>query len=381
MTDEKTAPDELGRLEELLKNVPVFKETGEDNVFSLGARNYYENPTSDLLQFFLDPRASHGLSTLFLKSLMDCLPSVKFAPSFLRSIRYVKREFPTDNGKRMDILIDSEPQMLVLENKVTLSVVDNPVKDYERFIRCKYPRREEPIFVVLSVMPLQVPVGWQQVTFQKLFDALEPRLGKYVLNGCDLRWLVMLREFICNLREMSLDALNEKQLEFVVTHEDEIRRLIDLRDGVRDQLTKICSERLLANGWRDAKVQPYNGFDEEEMWRFNVSINLACYEPLGEALAWLYLAVTGEARILVVVDFHNDEVPRDKEQKVAHEIEGTHIHDYSDSSGTWHRYFVSPPGGFDSLEKALQVFGKSANILKQFLFPSSAKKGGAVEAV
>ncbi len=66
---------DLPALEELLtrlKSMPIA-EKNEANIFSLGARGHYENPVSDLLAFFIDPDAPHGLNTLVLGTLLECL--------------------------------------------------------------------------------------------------------------------------------------------------------------------------------------------------------------------------------------------------------------------------------------------------------------------
>ena len=51
-------PDLESFLSDVSNHVAPVKEL---TVFSVGGRGYYENPTTDLLAFFLRPDAEHGL--------------------------------------------------------------------------------------------------------------------------------------------------------------------------------------------------------------------------------------------------------------------------------------------------------------------------------
>ena len=58
-------------INELLQQFPEMRELVAhllrrhvDTILNVGGRGYYENPMSDLLAFFLDPSACHGLGDL-----------------------------------------------------------------------------------------------------------------------------------------------------------------------------------------------------------------------------------------------------------------------------------------------------------------------------
>ncbi|MCW1874982.1 PD-(D/E)XK nuclease family protein [Erwinia sp. INIA-01] len=94
---------DLSVLEELLirlKSLPAA-EKSETNIFSVGARGHYENPVSDLLAFFIDPDAPHGLNTLVLGAFLECLSSDVDA-SLLSP---PAREVMTQKGTRIDLLL------------------------------------------------------------------------------------------------------------------------------------------------------------------------------------------------------------------------------------------------------------------------------------
>lgn len=45
----------------------------EPTLFAMGGRGYYENPATDLLKFFLKPKAEHQLGDLFLSTYLECM--------------------------------------------------------------------------------------------------------------------------------------------------------------------------------------------------------------------------------------------------------------------------------------------------------------------
>ncbi len=84
---------------------------------------HHENVCSNILKFYLQPDASHGLSDLCLKALLS-LASV-YEP---QSNVTVEREVTTKTGKRIDLLIQSDTHLIAIENKIYHSAV-NPFQD------------------------------------------------------------------------------------------------------------------------------------------------------------------------------------------------------------------------------------------------------------
>src|SRR6266446_1853737 len=98
----------------------------EKNIFSIGGRGYYENPTSDLLGFYLDPTEEHGLGDLVLSCLIESLPDPK--PSLLGLEEAPEREYVTQAVNRIDLILHGSGWVIALENKLVaphLIVVTN----------------------------------------------------------------------------------------------------------------------------------------------------------------------------------------------------------------------------------------------------------------
>jgi hypothetical protein len=107
---------ESEKLQKLLQEVGALRgPRRETNIFSIGSRGYYENPTSDLLAFFLDPRGEHDLGDLLLSCLAELLPD---APQLLQLLEPPEREYRTQGQNRIDILLNSSGWVIAIENKL-----------------------------------------------------------------------------------------------------------------------------------------------------------------------------------------------------------------------------------------------------------------------
>ena len=113
-----------GDFAELIKEVTKIKLPDlEKTIFSIGGRGHYENPTSDILAFYLDPEAEHQLGSLVLDSLflaliktLETTPEEKYdnQSTQLSSLKEIiekksinlaltpSREVSTENIKKID---------------------------------------------------------------------------------------------------------------------------------------------------------------------------------------------------------------------------------------------------------------------------------------
>lgn len=122
---------ELEDARTLLAKAAYYRQPDyEPSIFALGGRGYFENPTTDLLAFFLDPSQVHGKGDCFLQALLNCLPDVNELQTTLRAPP--QREVSTQNGNRIDLLLLGDDWDLLLENKILHSQI-NPFSDYEEY--------------------------------------------------------------------------------------------------------------------------------------------------------------------------------------------------------------------------------------------------------
>ncbi|EPZ5666137.1 PD-(D/E)XK nuclease family protein [Klebsiella pneumoniae] len=227
---------DLHALEELLtrlKSMPIA-EKNEANIFSLGARGHYENPVSDLLAFFIDPDAPHGLNTLVLGTLLECLS----APVDASLLSPPAREVMTQEGTRIDLLLESDKWAMALENKIWHQQ-NNPFTDYSRYLEKKYPDKKH-LLVVLSSEG-QAPTGWTGISYSMFISVLSPRLGMAYISSPLSKWQVLLREFLLHLESlMGKNTITTETETFVLENLRNIQEAVLLKNAVVKSLQEEC---------------------------------------------------------------------------------------------------------------------------------------------
>jgi hypothetical protein len=142
---------DLVKIQQILDKIKGFSFSPPDveaNILSIGGRGYYENPTTDVLSFFLNDKGDHDLGSLVLSSLIDLLPdNHKDIDQYL--INYPEREVYTYTGKgRIDLILEGQDWVITIENKI-FNTQSNPYEDYERYIDERFTDKTK-IFIVLS---------------------------------------------------------------------------------------------------------------------------------------------------------------------------------------------------------------------------------------
>ena len=178
-----------------------FPDHVETNVFSIGGRGYYENPTSDMLAFFCNSKKEHELGNLVSNALFEALGLDAF------EVISTEREVNTGKG-RIDLLLVGNNHVMTIENKIYHHIEDNPLDSYEKYINNSHSGKEHS-FVVLSPdgkrkggwTPLRYSDFTKQVRNNINLD-LETLSLKQPVN----KWLILLREFILNLEEITMTS-------------------------------------------------------------------------------------------------------------------------------------------------------------------------------
>ena len=69
----------------LLQAAKYHQPPREKTFFDTAIRKHYENPTTELLSFFLNPENEHGLGSVFFDGLTDALLTFKNNPPTLKT--------------------------------------------------------------------------------------------------------------------------------------------------------------------------------------------------------------------------------------------------------------------------------------------------------
>lgn len=119
------------RYQKLLEAAKKYKTLPrEKTFFDTAIRNHYENPTTELIEFFLNANESHELGDLFWKGFCDAVQ--KQSPLLemgLGNIENLERECVTQQGNRIDLLVETDSHLIVIEAKI-YHQQNNPFNDY-----------------------------------------------------------------------------------------------------------------------------------------------------------------------------------------------------------------------------------------------------------
>lgn len=221
---------------DLLEN-SLLKETTtpkEPNILEIG-KGVKELTISNLYAYFLDPKESHGLGSLFLDSLLELIGSdIKFNSESINVQREVFHQ-----KKFIDIVIKDNTNLILIENKLFAGVY-NPFDVYE-----SYETEKESTYLILSVGRYCNNIGnWKVITHQQLFEIIERnfRILEIKLEG---RKKENYKTFIEILKKQYqiVENLQEK-LSFISENGNKIKKLISVLNEIHSTYIRKASEAL-----------------------------------------------------------------------------------------------------------------------------------------
>ena len=222
----------------------LIKPAAERNIFSICGRGHYENPTSDLLAFFINPKEEHGFGTLFLRSFLE---ATDITASSLEMPFSPIREERTDRGNRLDIIVEGSDWVLAIENKIRHHLA-NPLHDYIEHIRNRYRQVPEcnRHFIVLSIRDeRQEDASWKTLTWRTYVDCIKKNVASSLTAPTNLKWQVIMREFLLNIeQECGDESMSEGRITLVREHYREVVEIQEMHKEYLAFMTRQASEAL-----------------------------------------------------------------------------------------------------------------------------------------
>ncbi|WP_298443880.1 PD-(D/E)XK nuclease family protein [uncultured Ferrimonas sp.] len=258
------------QLLQLAQALPQATPT-ETSIFAIGSKGYFENPTTDILAFFCNDNAEHGLGSLLVRALLSCLAECPKGIDHTLSAT-PEREVATKSGKRIDLLLESDQWALVLENKIHHQQ-NNPFDAYEDFVHREYPQRfkhKQPLFVVLSPTG-EVPAAhpnWQGISYPDLVQAIKQGLAEHFIDQPLNKWVILLREFILHLEGlMAAPATPQHTIDFVLDNLAAIQELqIVKKKAINDYQLRL--QQQLQNHFKQPVTIHLHHWDQYPALRF-----------------------------------------------------------------------------------------------------------------
>ncbi|MFA6700856.1 MAG: PD-(D/E)XK nuclease family protein [Thiomicrospira sp.] len=332
----------------LEKSKPMVQQKPEKTIFSVGARGYYENPTTDLLAFFMNPQEEHGFDTLILGSFIE---SIGLPLDNLGTLRKPRREVLTANQKRIDLVLETDSWVMVIENKI-YHHQNNPFAEYENYAQTSHPDKEA-VFVVLSPEG-KTPANWRAVSYENLINKINTRLGTYLTSNPCSKWVIFLKDFLLNLSQITVKTkMDNEAFEFIENNYLDVTNLFKLRNEYIETVQAQAVAQLKdLDGWSSVSTK----IDE---WGTGPAIRLYYNRSVSESNITINLNDQGH-RIIVYV-YHKD---RQSVKSSDTFIEKNH-HNKDTESGTI-RYYSSK-NRYTSFKDLLPELRETAQAMHNFL--------------
>lgn len=218
---------------ELLRDFESLPKTVcSESIFDIAGYPHYENVASNILAFFLNPNNEHGLGQLILSSLLNLAAAIETNQSNVQ----VSREVYTLNGGRIDILIETDNQLIAIENKI-YHYLANDLEDYSKSLyRWAQPNRLAVVKIILGIKKERESFDFISITYEELFLKVKERLGTYATTSSQ-KWLLYLLDFISTIEKLKGDDMEfDDNDKFFIENEGRLNSLVNARNRFLSKL-------------------------------------------------------------------------------------------------------------------------------------------------
>lgn len=235
--------------EELIKEYLLIQKSDkefEDTIFDICGFPHYEKVASNVLAFFIDSKREHGLTTLFIDSLLKL---IKVNDFIFEGDFKVEREVITSKRNFIDLLIYDDEKAIYIENKI-FAGLSNDLDDY---FNLAILGRKKAIGIVLSFSDIDFGGrNAKNILWGDLCEEIKNNYGQYVHNK-KLNYLSFMFDFIRNIEELSDGGIGMDNdfVAFLKNNHDAVSKLgADIKkfhDDLRDYVNKINNIVIVKN--------------------------------------------------------------------------------------------------------------------------------------
>lgn len=230
----KSIYDEFLELLHDFESLPDTKNS--ESIFDIAGYPHYENVCSNILAFYLNPNNEHSLGNLLFSSLMNLAGGNESHQDNIQ----INREVSTNKGGRLDIVIETDNQIIGIENKI-FHYLKNDLSDYSDSINdWAKPNQLTSVKIILGIRKEEESFGFVSVTYEEFWAKIRERLGNCI-NTSSQKWVLYLVDFMS-----TIDRLNGKNMEldksdqFFMENEDRVNVLLNARNKFISKLaTKV----------------------------------------------------------------------------------------------------------------------------------------------
>ncbi|WP_419225226.1 PD-(D/E)XK nuclease family protein [Acinetobacter sp. A2] len=252
----------IEHFKDLLESAKKFKkQPREKTFFDTAIRNHYENPTTELLEFFLNPQESHELGDVFWKGFADVVQAElkKDTDVSMGQIERLERECVTHSGNRIDLILETDSHLLLVEAKI-YHHQNNPFHDYEKYADSR-ARGKKILGLILSISGKSEATNWYGISYQQLVNAVRPYLAEQMLSHPMNKWNLFAREFLLHFESYyKIQNLDMNRVQFIFDHYQEIQELQKLKTNTIKEVVEKISQQL------NLMIDNYASFTKYESW-------------------------------------------------------------------------------------------------------------------
>lgn len=201
---------------------------------------HYENVSSNILAFYFDPYAEHGLKGLLITAALK-MAGIKELPLLGEREVVITRECGTDEGKRIDLIISGEAFVIAIENKIHHWVA-NDLEEYARAI-ANLGSKKDVVKAVLGLHRVhELKGGFTSYTYSELWKQVRALIGDYIANAHP-KWVTYLIDFMETTANLAGENVGLRQRDqFFIEHNALIEKLITERNDFLRRLNQKVSD-------------------------------------------------------------------------------------------------------------------------------------------
>lgn len=247
----------IQKYENLLLKAQKYKmPEREMTIFDTAFKNHHENPTTELLAFFLNPNEKHGLGTGYYDGFVSSIKAFeKYIDFDFGQFLKLSIQQTTDKGNRIDLWFETDTALVIVEVKVHHHQ-NNPFEDYAAWGKKKLkelnaknkndsPFQKQLITLVLCPNGECYTEGWLGLAYRDLTLKVRNQLGVYMMQNPLNKWGIFARDFLLHLDSfVELLDTNMESLNFVVDHMQQIQQIVKLREDVYQEIINHINNEL-----------------------------------------------------------------------------------------------------------------------------------------
>ncbi|BFM03772.1 hypothetical protein Psyaliredsea_24190 [Psychrobacter alimentarius] len=276
------APYNLKRFKAFIDKFRALDFTDEElTLFDVGTRGHFENPTTELLSFFLDSTKPHDLEDSFFNGLQSVIAKKNILPN-LGTFESLETEVSTQSGKRIDLLVETDTALIVIECKI-YHQQNNPFDEYTIFGNDRINKSAQHSSASKTLVKLVLCLngnvstdlsadGWYGISYNELVQYIEEGLSKTMFNNPYNKWVLFAREFLLHLKGLNtMTAINKDELSFLTGNLNEFAQLSDyIYNNLMPKIGTRISSDLNASDLEnfECKVKHAKWYDYEPVIKF-----------------------------------------------------------------------------------------------------------------